>query len=193
MPKKIFVWTAHPQKGSLCEAIADAYETGAQKAGAEIRRMNLADMDFSDGFGGYADAPTLEPDLIAWQEAMAWADHIFIVHPYWWGAMPARAKTVFDRGLTPGFAYKYHGNSFKWDKMLSGKTADAVITSDTPPFYDVLFYRKPARRVLKNQVLGFCGIQLMNIVQFGSVKKANEGKIRSWLSKTERLGTRAAA
>lgn len=57
-----------------------------------------------------------------------------------------------------------------WDKLLVGKTADVIVTSDTPPLLDALLYMKPARRVLKNQVLGFCGIKTRNVVQFSSVR-----------------------
>lgn len=80
-----------------------------------------------------------------------------------------------------------------WDKLLSGKTADAIITSDTPPLIDTFIYKKPARRVLKNQVLKFCGITPRNIVQFGSVKLASPEKITGWLDRTRKLGVRAAA
>jgi len=107
--------------------------------------------------------------------------------------MPTKAKAVLDRALTSGFGYKYHGKGMAWDKLLSGKTADAVITSDTPTLIDTLIYRKPGRRVLKNQVLGFCGVKPRKIVQFGSVKMAGSEKIKRWIDRAETMGTRAAA
>ena len=193
MTNRVFIWVGHPRSGSLCERIADAYQEGVEAAGAERIRMNLSEMAFSSDSGGNQAAPALEPDLIAWQEAMAWADHILFVHPYWWGAMPSLAKTVLDRALTPGFAYKYHRKGMGWDKLLTGKTADAIITSDTPPLIDTLIYRKPARRVLKNQVLGFCGIKMKTITQFGSVKLASPHKIKGWIGRAQRMGLHAAA
>ena len=193
MNKRIFIWVAHPKPDSLCARIASAYETGAGKNCAEVRRMDLSSMKFETDFDGYGDhAPPLEADLRTWQRNIHWADHIMIVHPYWWGAMPTKAKAVLDRALTPGFAFKYHGKGMGWDKLLSGKTADAIITSDTPPLLDTLLYRKPARRVIKNQVLGFCGIQAKKIVQFGSVKLSPPEKIERWISRAERMGLKAA-
>lgn len=194
MAKRIFIWVGHPNSGSLCEGIADAYQKGAESNGAEIRRMNLSDMAFdTDAFTGYNDMmPPLEPDLVAWQEAISWADHLLIVHPYWWGAMPARAKSVLDRALASGFAYKYHEKGMGWDKLLKGRTADVIITSDTPPLIDTLLYRKPGRRVIKNQVLGFCGIKVRKIVQFGTIKTANTAKINGWLKKAGKIGNYAA-
>ncbi len=203
--KKIFIWVAHPKANTLNSGIADAYAAGAARQGAEIRRMDLSDMAFDLNFEGYDDpyaddtkaavgsgGKALEPDLLQWQANMRWADHVMIVHPYWWGAMPTKAKAVLDRALTPGFAFKYHQRGVKWDKLLEGKTADAIITSDTPPLLDTLLYRSPGRRVIKNQVLDFCGIKSKNVLQWGSVKLASEKKISRWIGKAEKLGALAA-
>ena len=194
MTKKIFIWIAHPASDSLCKGLADAYQQAANQQGAEIRIMNLADMTFDmDDFAGYnGKMSALEPDLVAWQENISWADHLLFVHPYWWGAMPAKAKAVLDRALTPGFGFKYHDKGMGWDKLLKGKTADVMITSDTPPIIDMLIYRKPGRRVIKNQVLGFCGIKVKNVKQFGSVKLASANKISGWLKHAGKMGAKAA-
>ncbi|MEQ9449180.1 MAG: NAD(P)H-dependent oxidoreductase [Rhodospirillaceae bacterium] len=193
MTKRLFIWVAHPTAGSLCAGIADAYQTGAKDAGAEVRRMDLNAMDFDMTVAGFeGGAAGLEPDLREWQANIAWADHLLIVHPYWWGAMPTQAKAVLDRALAPGFGFKYHKRGVAWDKLLTGKTADAIITSDTPPLLDTWLYRKPARRVMKNQVLGFCGIKAKSIVQFGSVKLASPRKIQRWIGAARTMGLRAA-
>lgn len=194
MAKKVFIWVGHPRAGSLCEGLADAYQKAAEDAGAEVRRLNLSEMTFDPVFEGYVKPmPSLEPDLLAWQEAITWADHLLFVHPYWWGAMPAKAKAVLDRALISGFGFKYHSQGVGWDKLLTGKTADAIITSDTPPLVDTLLYRKPARRVIKNQVLGFCGVKVKHVVQFGTIKTATPAKIQKWIIKAGHLGTKAAA
>jgi len=193
MPKKIFIWMAHPRADSLCAGLADAYHEGARAAGAAVRRLDLHAMRFDPDFEGYGTpAPALEPDLLAWQEGVAWADHLFVVHPYWWGAMPARAKAVLDRALLPGFGFRYRKGSVLWDKLLKGRTADVMITSDTPPWYDTLIYRKPGRRVIRNQVLGFCGIKTRRIVQVGTVKTADEAKRARWIARAGDLGRTAA-
>ncbi|MGX0876408.1 NAD(P)H dehydrogenase (quinone) [Roseovarius sp. MBR-154] len=192
MSRKVFIWVAHPRATSFCVALADAYQEGATESGATIRRMDLNAMRFDPHFEGYGpETPPLEPDLLAWQENIAWADHLLIVHPYWWGAMPARAKAVLDRALTSGFAFRYHKGSVLWDKLLTGRKADAILTSDTPPWYDTLVYRKPGRRSLRNQVLKFCGIAPRKIVQFGTVKTANEAKRARWIERARGMGRSA--
>lgn len=194
MGKRVFVWVAHPRAGSLCHGLGEAYREGAEGGGAEVRLMTLDAMAFDCGvFAGYAgEMPPLEPDLIAWQEAVSWAQHLLVVHPYWWGSMPARAKAVLDRALVPGFGFRYREGSVLWDRLLKGRTADVIITSDTPPWYDTLLYHKPGRRVMRNQVLGFCGIKTRRIVQMGTVKTAKPDKIAAWLEKARKLGASAA-
>ena len=193
--KKVFIWVANPKAGSLSSALAQAYAKGAEAKGAEVRIMELSDMDFVAEFEGYTGrkGKTLAPDLVAWQEALVWADHVMVVHPYWWGSMPTKAKAVLDMALVPGFAYKYHDKGMFWDKLLDGRTGDGIITSDTPPWLDTLLYRRPGRRVLRNQILNFVGIKPRKIVQLGSVKHAKPAKIAGWLTKAETMGARAAA
>ncbi len=194
MSKKVFIWLAHPQAGTFCGALADAYQHGAQDSGADVRRMDLSQMQFDGRFTGYKDAPELEPDLLAWQDNIAWADHLLIVHPNWWGAMPARAKDALDRGLTSGFAYKYQtGPGIKWDKLLEGRTADIIITADTPTWVDNLFYGKSVRRTLKDRVLGFCGVKTRKAEMFGSIKLSDEARRAKWLAQAKRMGASLSA
>ncbi|GAW33055.1 hypothetical protein RA2_00091 [Roseovarius sp. A-2] len=193
MTRKIFIWVAHPRATSFCSALANAYEDGAAEAGATIRRMDLNAMRFDPHFEGYGpDIPALEPDLLAWQDNIAWADHLLIVHPYWWGAMPARAKAVLDRALISGFGFKYHRRGMGWDKLLTSRTADAILTSDAPTLIDTLLYLKPPRRVIRNQVLKFCGIKPRKVVQFGSVKLSDAAKRTRWIERARDMGRTAA-
>lgn len=195
MAKRIFIWVGHPGKTSLNSSLADRYAAAAEAEGSEVRRMDLHDMQFGESnFGGYdGNRQSLEPDLLQWQENMKWADHVLVVYPYWWGGMPGRMKSVLDRALLPGFGFKYKGNGLAWDKLLTGKTGDVIITSDTPPLLDRLLYNKPGRRVIRNQVLSFVGIKPRNVVQFGSVKVAKPAKIAGWLDRAAEMGQRAAA
>lgn len=194
MKKKIMIWVAHPEKESFCGGLAKSYQAGAEAGGAEVRRIDLSKMNFDANahaaFG--RNREELEPDLKSWQETITWADHLVVIHPYWWAGMPARAKAVIDRALTSGFAFKYHDKGMLWDKLLKGKTGEGIITSDTPPLIDTLIYGRPGRRVLKNQILGFCGVKVKRILQFGSVKMSTPEKREQWLAKAVKMGKRAA-
>lgn len=192
MAKRIFIWVAHPKPNSLSGALAARYATGAEAKGAEVRIMALSDMQIDPEFDGYGAPQRLAPDLAAWQDNIRWAEHVMIVHPYWWGAMPNKAKAVLDAGLLPGFAFKYHDRGMGWDRLLTGRTGDAIITSDTPPWFDTLIYRSPGRRVMRNQVMKFTGIKPRQVIQIGSVKMATPAKIDGWLAQAETMGAAAA-
>lgn len=192
MAKRIFIWVAHPKPNSLNAALAARYAKGAEASGAEVRVMALADMEVDPDFDGYGTKRKLAPDLAAWQDNIRWADHVMIIYPCWWGAMPSKAKSVLDAGLLSGFAYKYHGRGIGWDKLLEGRTGDAIITSDTPVWIDTLLYRSTGRRVMRNQVMKFTGIKPRRVVQMGSVKLAAPAKIDNWLRRAETMGAAAA-
>ena len=194
MTKKIFIWVGHPNETSLCGALAEAYAEGARRSGAEVRLQKLSDMSFDmEETDYYKTGSDLDEDLQIWQQNVSWADHLLFIHPYWWGGIPGKAKAVLDRALAPGFGFKYHQRGIGWDKLLEGKSADAIITSDTPPLLDRFLYGRPGRRVMKNQILGFCGVKCRSVLQFGSVKLADPAKIKGWINKAGKLGAKRAA
>ena len=119
MTARIFLWVGHPAEDSLSHALMGAYEQGAQSAGAEIRRMNIFDMDFDPNLANaYRQIQTLEPALQAWQENLKWCSHTCWAYPMWWGTMPAKMKGALDRALLPGFGFSYRDNNPFWDRLL---------------------------------------------------------------------------
>jgi NAD(P)H dehydrogenase (quinone) len=122
MGKKILIINGHPYKESLNFALAEAYKKGAAESGAEIKEINIADLQFNPNLQyGYRKRTELEPDLLESWEKIKWAEHLVFVFPIWWGGMPAMLKGFFDRLFLPGFAFQYRENSVWWDKLLDGK------------------------------------------------------------------------
>ena len=98
MRKRVLVILGHPSEASLCGAIANAYLKGAQAAEHEVRFLSLGKLKFDPILrDGYNTIQALEPDLVAAQESIAWAEHIVFVYPIWWGSIPAILKGFFDR------------------------------------------------------------------------------------------------
>lgn len=191
--RNVFIWVGHPRAGSFNHALAEAYARGARESGADVRVQALSDMTFSTDFMGYDGQPAaLEPDLKAWQDNLVWADHVVFITPYWWGGLPAQAKAVLDRALSPGFAFKYHKQGMGWDKLLTGRTGDIFITSDTPPFWDRWVYGQPGRKVLTRLVYKFVGIKPRVVKQIGRIQGSSDSKRQGWLQKVEAFGRRGA-
>jgi NAD(P)H dehydrogenase (quinone) len=189
MSKKILVINGHPNKESLCFALAAAYKEGATRSGAEVRELVIADLQFDPNLQyGYRKRINWEPDLaIAW-ENIQWADHLIWVHPVWWGGLPAITKGFIDRVFLPGYAFKYREGSVWWDKLLKGKTAHIITTLDQPGIYYRLAFGRPSVNQLRRSVLQFCGISPVKVSYIGIVKTADEKRRLQWLKQVKEMG-----
>lgn len=193
MTVKFFLWVGHPRSTSLSHAMADAYARAAQSGGAEVRRMNLSEMIFDpDLEEGYHSRKTLEPCLMQWRENISWASHLCWVYPVWWGGMPAKMKGVIDRAFLPGFAMAYPEDKLMWDRLLTGRSADVLLTSDAPAWFDQIVNGRPAKNQAVNSILKFSGIKPVKTLQVGTVKTASDATIQKWITKAERRGRAAA-
>ena len=190
MPKRVLVIFGHPTTDSLCGALANAYIAAAEHAGHEVRRINLAELSFDPLLRhGYAEPQELEPDLRGAQDQLKWAEHVVFVYPMWWGSMPALMKGFIDRTFLPGFAFKYHKRSPLWTRMLAGRTAELLVTMDTPPLFNRLVNRSPGEKQMKRSVLQFTGMKPIRATSFGKVRGASNAKRARWVAKAAKLGS----
>lgn len=192
MSKRILVILGHSVKQSFCGALADAYVKGAKAAGNEVQVMSLGDLSFDPLLrNGYAVIQELEPDLVAAQAAITWAEHIVFVYPIWWGAMPALLKGFIDRIFLPGFAFKYRDGAVFWDRLLSGRSAHLLVTMDTPPWYFRWIYRMPGHNQMKRTILEFSGIKPVTVSSFGPIRDSSQPRREKWLAQANTFGRKA--
>jgi NAD(P)H dehydrogenase (quinone) len=184
--KKILIINGHPKRNSFCQSLADAYQRGSKLGGHEFEVLHLRDLEFNLNLSdGYSLKTELEPDLIKAQQLITWANHVVIIHPVWWGSVPALLKGFFDRTLTSGFAFKHRENSHLWDKLLSGKTGHLIYTGDTPTWVYKLFYKTPSIHQVKKITLEYCGIKSVKVTAIAPVRKSTQKFREQWLSKIE--------
>ncbi len=189
---KILVVLGHPNTDSFCGSLFSSYIEGARVNGSEIREIKIGELKFNPVlWKGYNEIQELEPDLVKSQEDIMWAEHIVFVYPVWWGAMPALMKGFIDRIFLPGFAFKYRENSQFWDKLLSGRSSQLLVTMDTPSWYYRWIYRSPGHNEMKRTILGFCGIKVKSITDFSPIKNSSQEKRKKWLRVAEALGKNA--
>ena len=186
--KKILVINGHPNANSYCHAIATAYRKGSLMAGHEVEVLHLGEIKFNPNLSeGYSKQVDLEVDLIFAQQKIKWADHIVIVHPVWWGSVPAILKGFFDRVFLPGFAFKYKEKGPLWDKLLKGKTGHVIYTSDTPHWLYKYFYRAPSVNIVKNRLLEFSGVTPVQVTAIAPIRNSTPVFRENWLNKIEHL------
>lgn len=187
--KKILIINGHPDKESICFALAVSYKNGAIATGAECKIINLIDLDFDLNLRfGYRKRTELEPDLVKIQESLLESDHLVFVYPTWWGTYPALLKGFIDRVFLPKFAFKYRENSLFWNKLLKRKTARLIVTMDTPKWYYSFVYKSPGHNSIKKAVLKFCGVKPVRITTFSPIKFSDNKKRQKWINKVEQLG-----
>lgn len=192
MNKRILVILGHPSEDSLGGALARSYAQGAEASGHEVRCISLCKLRFDPILhDGYAKIQALEPDLMAAQEVISWAQHIVVVYPIWWGSIPALLKGFFDRILLPGFAFKFRKDSLMVDGLLAGRSAHLLVTMDTPPWYYRWIYRMPGHNQMKRTILEFCGIKPVTVSSFGPVKDSKPRTREQWLSRAFTHGSNA--
>lgn len=174
--------------------MADAYAAAAQAEGAEVRRQNLAEMDFDPNLQeGYRARMELEPCLEEWRENILWANHLAWFYPIWWGGMPAKMKGVLDRAFLPGFAMTYHEKDPFWDRLLKGRSAEVFHTAHSPAFWERWVYGRPAAKQVRKLVLEFAGIQPVTIRHFGSTRNLKPAKAKQWVAAAEKAGAKQAS
>ncbi|MFD0586555.1 NAD(P)H-dependent oxidoreductase [Paenibacillus sp. GCM10027627] len=193
MKSNILVLIGHPYPKSFCSALAAAYREGASVTGANIKIIDLSAISFDPNLkNGYHKRTDLEPELMEAQDMVSWADHLVLIYPNWWGTMPAVFKGFFDRVFLPGFAFKMKENSSQWEKLLKGKTARLIVTSDTPSWLNRLIYRRAGLQTMRKNILMFCGINPVRITEINPVTKSTPEQREKWLQRVKQLGEKQA-
>lgn len=187
--KKILIINGHPDQESYNFALAEAYKKGALASGAEVKQINIRELNFTPNLQfGYRKRTELEPDLLQAQKQIKWADHLVWVYPVWWGSVPALMKGFLDRILLPGFAYQKRENSLWWDKLLTGKTARIICTLDQPDWYYRLFNGGTSHIAMKKLTLNFIGVKKVRITSIGPIRLSKKSFRENWLKKVVKLG-----
>lgn len=188
MAKKIVILLGNSDKETYSGSMADAYEKGAKESGHEVIRFNIGEMKFDPILHkGYKEIQALEKDLVDLQEAITLADHLVIVYPNWWCAMPAILKGLFDRTWIPGFAFNFDKQTKKLIQRLKGKTGRTIVVAGTHSPFKTWWLFGDYTNELQHGILGFSGIEA-STTTFGPTEKVSEAKRQQWLKEVEVLG-----
>ena len=189
--KNVLVILGHSGHNSFSGALAEAYAEAARAAGHTVRVLRLAELNFDPLLhGSNPHHQPLEPDLLAAQDSMAWAQHMAWVFPVWWGGVPALLKGFLDRTFTSGYAFKFNAGSPFPVPLLKGRTAHLLVPLDTPPWYFRWFYRMPAIHQMRKTTLEFCGIQVRKTLLMGPVNSSTTERRKQWLGQAQALAGR---
>ncbi|QEM12520.1 NAD(P)H-dependent oxidoreductase [Mucilaginibacter rubeus] len=189
MKKNILLILGHPSETSFCNALLNAYQRGAESAGANCKVLYISRLKFDVNLAeGYKTGEYMEDDLLAAQEMFTWANHVVFVYPNWWGFMPAITKGFIDRLFLPGFAFKHQSGKIFPEKLLKGKSMRLMVTMDTPKWWFYLIYRASQYQILKDIVFGYVGFDPIRFSTFGFIRKSTDQQREKWLKQVNQLG-----
>ena len=193
MGRHILLIQGHPDASQrhLCHALEDAYAQGANAAGHEIQRINVATLDFPILRSQLEwEQGELPPGLSPAQDAIKWAEHMVLFFPLWLGDMPALLKGFLEQVARPGFAFSRNGKNPLAVKGLTGRSARVVVTMGMPATVYRWYFRAHSIKSLERNILGFVGIAPVHETLVGLVGNMDSGLADKWLAKLEKLGKR---
>jgi NAD(P)H dehydrogenase (quinone) len=186
MSAEVLVILGHPEQRGFGGALAQAYIDGLRSSGCDAQLLHLPAMAFDATPAGRP--PALEDDLLQAQEAIKRAKHLVLVYPTWFGGMPARLKGFFERAFGNDFAFKFKPNSLMPESFLGGRSADVLVTMDTPPWAYRWLLGAPGHKQVRHAILGPAGIKPIKIFTYGPLRSVSDSQRKQWLEKTTARG-----
>jgi len=183
-PRRLAVIDGHPDAdpARFVHALSRRYAEGAASFGHEVRRIDIADLDFplvrqrSDWEG---EAPPA--DIRQAQETILWAEHLLILYPLWLGDVPALLKAFLEQVMRPGFAFAPVVAGRFPRKLLKGRTARLVVTMGMPALFYRAYYGAHSVKSFERNILRFAGIQPVEHLLIGNVEGASDEARAQWL------------
>lgn len=195
MGKRILLIQGHPDSSvrHFGHDLEDAYAQAAQAHGHEVRRIQVAALDFpllrSQHEWEQGQLPSV---LAASQDDIKWCEHMVLFFPLWLGDMPAMLKGFLEQVARPGFAFGPEKDRAFAAKGLKGRSARVVVTMGMPALVYRWYFRAHSVKSLERNILGFVGFAPVNETLIGSIGNLDAGGVDKWLSKLAALGARAA-
>ena len=191
MSKRITIIQGHPdaQTRHFGHALADEYAKGCEEGGHEVRRVEVARLEFPLLRSKEEFEQGVPLDSIKQvQDSIRWSDHLVILYPLWLGSMPAMLKAFLEQVFRPGVAFEYQASGTMAKKLFTGKSARIVMTMGMPALvYRWLFFAHSLKSLQRN-ILGFCGIKPARATLIGQVEGMTEQQRAGWLDEMRKLG-----
>jgi putative NADPH-quinone reductase len=189
--KHIAIIQGHPdEQGShFCNALAEAYASGARGAGHEIEMIDVARLDFGllrtmqEFRNGTPPAEIREA-----QDVIRRADHLVFFFPLWLGGAPAVLKGFLEQTFREGFAMQLDAGGRGWRRLLKGKSARIVVTMGMPAFVYRWYFGAHGLRWLERSILAFAGLAPIRESVIGRVEQRGPLSRGRWLIRMQALG-----
>ena len=159
---RILLVLAHPQRESFAHAVQERARAGLQRAGHEVRLLDLYGIGF-DPVMSEADrrdyhTPGLNEVRVADQLAhLRWAEGLIFVYPTWWYSLPAMLKGWIDRVWVPFATFELpQGLAPVQGRMQNIRLIGGFSTYGSPWWWSRLVSGDPGRRIVMKGLRPLC-------------------------------------
>lgn len=186
---RIAIIDGHPDPAPerFVHGLATTYAVSAEESGHQVRRLDIAQMDFPllrTSIDWEEGEPC--PAIQRAQDDLRWADHVVIFYPLWLGDVPALLKGFLEQVARPGFAISKAEHGLP-GKLLAGRSARVVVTMGMPELFYTLVYRAHSLKSLERNILRFVGFAPVHHSVIGNVD-SSETHRKKWLQRIAKLG-----
>jgi len=189
--KRILLIQGHPDKDErhLCHALEDAYTEGARAAGHDVRRVDVATLDFPLLRSQYEWENGALPLVLRDAHTLVkWAEHYVFFFPLWLGDLPAQLKGFLEHVSRPGG--KQAGGNGHSTKGLEGRSARVVVTMGmhSSTHHHHWFFLGNGAKSVGRDILEFMGIHPVHDTVIGDAGDMTNAKAEEWFEKLRKLG-----
>ncbi|HKL86722.1 MAG TPA: NAD(P)H-dependent oxidoreductase [Treponemataceae bacterium] len=186
---------AHPNMNSLNHSVLEeTLKLLNSKENAEVQVIDLYGENFDPRLNFDASHPRRDmktrEETEKYRNSILWANHIVFIYPIWWGRAPAILLGFIDKIFVSGFAYHHPPTALLPQGLLKGKTATVITTQKGPAFITRLVFKDSHRRVMKKQVLQFCGIKKVRFLEIGQSEAMTPERFSKVQKKIQKLFSR---
>lgn len=156
------VVVAHPRADSLTHAIADRAVSGLERAGNDVRVLDLygigfrAAMSRDERAAYHTDAPILDPQVAESAALLQRSEIVVFVYPTWWSGMPAIMKGWLERVMVPGVGFRFDARGKVRPGLAHVRHIVGISTYGSPRWY-VRLVNDNGRRTVTRAFRMSCG------------------------------------
>lgn len=189
---RVITLLAHPCPGSFNHAIAEKAVHTLEADGHDVVFHDLYEEPFDPVLPCNEIPPDaqIDPELEHYCEELLSSDGLVVIHPNWWGQMPAILKGWVDRVIRNGVAFEYPQGDER-SGMPEGRLGHlrAVIlnTADTPPEHEARTVGDPLQSIWVRSVFGFSGLRDVRRRMFAPVTGSSPKQREAWLSEVAEM------
>jgi len=185
-----------PHRRSYSAALLAAVTRGLATNGHRIDLIDLHADGFNpvisaDDLAAWRQGQTRDPLAAAYQQRLMAADHLILIFPIWWEAMPALTKGFIDKVFVKGVLFDEGKGGRPFYSLMPQLQGVSLLTvMSTPNFVYRWIFGDPVTKILFRGTFRKMGIKKLKWHNYCGAERLSLEKRQRQLVETERMFAR---